>query len=121
MARPLYEQMREAVEAKHKRALQALEELRDYLDEATPSANDHASLVRPAKQPPRKGTGKIRPAVLAAMKDRFRSVQEVAAETGFTKLQVRGVVLSPSLKDKFSKQPQSDGTVEYKYEGDSQK
>jgi len=122
----IVDKLRRAIDAKHDEAIHALQTVAAYLEEPVvveahrgERADQKRSRSRQkSKRPPRQGTGKIRPAVLAACSQGFLPVKTVAEQTGFTTLQVRGVIMSPSLKDKFSKQ-EIDGVMHYKYEGNN--
>ncbi len=112
MAHPVIEQLRQAVNSKHSDALRAISLLAGYLEEPLP-ANGRKM---PKNGPPRKGTGKIRPAVLAAFGRDYLAVEAVAEETGFTTAQVRGVLSAPALKENFLKK-EVDRVTHYKYTG----
>jgi hypothetical protein len=66
MANPIVEKLRQAIDAKYAEALANLEKLAIYMDDVTIEANGKSPKNR---QPPRTGTGKIRPAVLAVFRE----------------------------------------------------
>jgi hypothetical protein len=123
----LISQLRSAIDAKHREALQALETVTAYLtkagylgdgdieaNEETPRRPRHRR--KHAKQPaPRAGTGKYRPGVISATTDQFLTVKQIAVKTGFTSLQIRGVLQAPVFKEKFAKR-EIDGVMQYKYQ-----
>ena len=112
MPHPIIEQLRQAVNAKHQAALQAVELLAGYFDEPLPKNNGEP----PKKHAPREGTGQIRNTVLAAFRREYLSVEMAAKETGLELRQVRGVLSAPTLADKFDKKTVS-GVKQYKYKG----
>ena len=113
----IVQQLRRAIDAKHKDALEALKTIQEYLEEPVPSPKGGKKKSKTKRKPPsRAGTGKIRPAVLAVMAKGFLPIQAVADRTKLTPLQIRGVVLAPALKDDFTKK-EVGGTLHYKYEG----
>ena len=123
MADSIVSQLRKTIDEKHSEALKALETLKAYFAETPAGVNVQSTGRKQPKkaekrQPPRAGTGKIRPKVLGLMRDKFVSIKEVAGPTGLTTAQVRGVVLSPALKANFEKK-EIDGVMHYRYKGDS--
>ena len=103
-----FDEMEREVNARHQEALQALATLRAYFADV--------SLIANGKVAPRTGTGKIRPAVIEACKDDYRLVEEIAETSGFSKAQVRGAILSPGLREQFTKK-EINGRVAYKFVG----
>jgi hypothetical protein len=116
MGETIVQQLRRAIDAKHKEAVRALEMLQAYLEEPAPAPKRPQKSA--GKPPSRAGTGRIRPPVLAAFQKGYFSINAVAEQTGFTALQVRGVVLAPALKQQFAKK-EVDGVMHYKFEGNS--
>jgi hypothetical protein len=111
-------EIKNAIDAKHVEALRALELLRGYLEESPLGGNGTIGVpaIRKRKSP-RAGTGKIRTAVLGFFAQDFCTIQEAVEQTKLTRAQVRGVVQSPGLKDKFEKKPTDGGLMRYKYIG----
>ena len=116
MADSLKDQLRKAINARHAAALKALDEISDYLTTPGTTSNGHEPAKAAKRSAPRKGTGKIRPAVMALLANQFLPVQAVAEQTGYSRGQIRGVILAPSMKAHFAKRV-VDGVTEYKYEG----
>jgi hypothetical protein len=111
----LVDQLPKAVNAKHAEALRAIELLAGYLVEESPvEADGHQK--SPRRPSPRTGTGKIRTAVLEAFGREFLTIRDVAKETGFSVKQVRGVVMAPSLKSRFTRKAMEGGIKIYKYQ-----
>ena len=106
-------ELRRTIDAKHADALKALATLGEYLDEIAPGTNGGT----PKRRSPRKGTGKIRAAVLAAFSKEFLTIAKAVQVTGLTRQQIRGVVQSPVLKQLFEKR-QPGEFVEYRYVGE---
>lgn len=114
------EELRQRIDGKHERALQALEEIKDYLDEgeSKPLKNGSAAtLPSPAptlrpKGKRRKG-GSIRDRVLAHTDQDWTTAEHVSKQTGLTVKQVRGVLHAPGVKEKVEKR-EVDGTMQYK-------
>ena len=115
MANPIIEQLRHSIDAKHAEAIRAMETLAAYFEE--PSPQNNGSQIETKRRSPRKGTGNIRNAVLAALGKAYLSVEVAAKETGLEPQQVRGVLSAPSLIESFVKK-EIDGVMHYKYEGE---
>ena len=116
MAHEIIEKLRAAVNAKHANAMRMIDALAVYLDE--PTAPNGQEL--PAKrQPPRKGTGKIRNKVLAVFSRDYVSVQDAATQTGYSTAQVRGVLTASALRDNFVKRD-VEGVRQYKFQGEKE-
>jgi len=122
VATQIVQELQRAIDIKHKEALGALKTLQAYLEESPLpiTAKKAKKSAKKAKNSPpsRAGTGKIRPAVLAEFAKDFLAIKMVAEQTGFTTLQVRGVVMAPGLKDRFAKKEIGD-VMHYKYEAKS--
>jgi hypothetical protein len=119
MADSLRDQLRKAINARHAAALQALDEISDYLTTPATATNGQSSAKSGKRTASRKG-GKFRPGVIAATTQEFLSVQEIATKTGFSRSQIRGVLLAPTMKAQFTKRVAGDVT-QYKYEGEPMK
>ncbi len=111
------DQLRQAIDAKHARAIEALKTVAEYLEEQQISNGEHKMPRTPKakKHSPRAGTGNIRNAVLAVFREGYASIRDTAEKTGFTPSQVRGVVSAPALKDSFVKK-ETDGITRYHYQ-----
>ena len=91
-------ELQQAIDAKYARArAEAVKTIAEYVEvQAPPAANgQHKAPKAPKKPSPRAGTGVIRNKALAAFREGFSSIREVAEKTGLGVPQVRGVVSAP--------------------------
>jgi hypothetical protein len=78
--------MREEIDAKYHKAIQAVDFLAAHVGEPG----------QPAK---RRDYGKIRPRVLSIIRKRAATVDEIATETGLSRIQIRGVLNATAIRD----------------------
>src|SRR5437660_2256188 len=91
------QELRERIDAKHRRALEALSELEGYLAERESAHADNGAVSTRRRKYQRKPGSTIRDKVLAVI-SKWATVDQVCEETGLTVKQVRGVLHAPGLK-----------------------
>jgi hypothetical protein len=111
----LIDELKATVETRHRNALRAIETLRDFLTENMP-----ASDMVPNRPPIigeliayLHGNGSVRERVRRAIQGRYLSVEEIVAETGLTRTQVRGVVYAKDVREKLQRD-RSSGPMRFR-------
>jgi hypothetical protein len=112
----LIDQLEETVESRHRSVLRAIKTLRDYLSENR-SASDGTDPVNPVFGELvgyLRGKGSIRERVRRAILGEFKSIEEIADETGLTDVQVRGVVYAKDFRVKLQRDRSSGPTMRFR-------
>jgi hypothetical protein len=105
------DQLRATIDAKHRKALDALEVLSGYLAESVANGV-HANPAPVAKTSPAKKNGSFREMVVGVISQDWASVAAIAQQTGLTIKQVRGVLNGPAIA-KLLKRRDNNGVMEY--------
>jgi hypothetical protein len=122
----LADKLRERIEAKHAKALQALKELEDYLDDPDlPQPNSAAKevenhfdpgLLFPQERHRRKRRlreDSFRARVIKIITAAWATVNQIAEQTGLEVKQVRGVINAPDMSSRLERRPSESGDTEY--------
>lgn len=123
----LADKLREQIEARHARALAALKELEDYLDNPNllqeSKGSDGAVQEQPVTRRIRRRThgraNSFRAQVLAVIGKEWATVDQIAEQSGLAARQVRGVINAPSLARRIERRDGIGGT-EYHFRPEGQ-
>lgn len=101
----LIDRLEETVESRHRNAIQAIKTLKDYLthsgistERASQSGHMIGELIGYLR-----GEGSIRERVRQTISQQFKTIEEIADETGLTVDQVRGVVYAKDWRGRIRK------------------
>jgi hypothetical protein len=122
MTHELVQKLREIIDEKHRRAIEALETIGTYLDEVPAGRNGSAGLGTPTSAfvavtsrlpPPPPGSTSIRGRVLECLKGPdFASVDTILATyPTLDKKQIWGVITAPDLKDRIERVQTPEGAA----------
>ncbi len=110
MPHELVQRLREIIDEKHRRAIEALETIGGYLDEVPDRSNGTSTLkahLRPLFEAPAPAAlpASIRGRVLDCLKGpEFASVDQIlATNPALDKKQIWGVITAPDLKDRIER------------------
>lgn len=114
------QEIRERINARHQRALEALAEIEKFLEEENDQvlsqhlANGAATEPMPRKNRSHRQGRSNRDLVESVVDGQWASVAKISEQTGLDRKKVRGVLYAPILKGNFDKRVGAEGDVEYR-------
>ncbi|HEY7159152.1 MAG TPA: hypothetical protein VH575_34730 [Gemmataceae bacterium] len=117
----LADKLRERIEAKHAKALQALSELEAYLEDpdllrengATEALSKSSVTSSAMPKTRQRREDSFRARVLSVITASWASVNAIATQTGLNVRQVRGVINAPGVARQLERRPSMAGETEY--------